>query len=247
MSEPFKDLDNLKSTHDHEEKMWSESFALIESKPLWKRRLVVVEKALNVAFAFTHDYVQQTDDELTLQFLGIRIFNTGACAIKLGLSGYYQQAFALLRDVIEVGFLVHYFSYWPQRITEWKTCSEEERKKKFAPVKIRIALDEKEGNKEKKRAKAYETLSQYGSHATYRGFRMTTRQNFGEIGPFVDETNLRAFIEELTLRLAPTCILYGTMFPNAPKSIIDFREHVAAELLEAAKKDPSEDASKVPG
>jgi hypothetical protein len=238
MSEPIKDLDNLKSTHEHEEKLWAESLALIESRPAWKRRLVVAEKALNIAFAFTHDYVNQTDDELTLQFLGIRLFNTGACAIKLGLSGYYQQAFALLRDVVEVGFLTHFFAYWPERITEWKKCSEEQRKKNFSPVKIRIALDNKEGNKEKKRAKAYETLSQYGSHATYRGFRMTTRRNFGEIGPFVDETNLRAFIEEVTLRLAPACVLYGTMFPNAPQNIIDFREHVAVELVEAVKNNP---------
>jgi hypothetical protein len=241
MSDDYKDLDNLKTTHDHEEKLWKESFNLIESKPHWKRRLIVVEKALNVAFTFTHDYVHKTDDELTLQFLGIRLFNTGACALKLGLSGYYQQSFALLRDIVEVGFLLHFFGYWPERISDWKKCTEDERKKRFAPVKVRIALDEREGNMEKKRAATYNTLSQYGSHATYRGFRMTTRGNIGEIGPFVDERNLRALVEELTLRVGPACITFAALFPNAQPNLIAFREHVGSELTKAVQKHPGED------
>lgn len=180
---PFQDLDNLKSTHRHEEDLRAESMKLIEAHADWKLRLILAEKALDIIFAVTHDYTARNDNELTLQFLGIRLFNTGACTVKLGLSGYYQQAFALLRDVLEVGFLIHYFAYWPEKISEWKTCSEDERKKRFAPVHIRIALDEWEGNVEKKRLKAYEVLSQHGAHATYRGFRMTTpKDNLGLVG-----------------------------------------------------------------
>lgn len=237
VEEQYADLENLKSTHKHEEDLRGQSLVLIEANPVWRQRLILVEKALAVVFAFTHDYSYQSDDELTLQFLGIRLFNTGACALKLGLSGYYQQAFALLRDVVEVGFLLNYFAYWPERVSEWKKSSDAEQKKKFGPVKIRIALDEREGNVEKKRAKAYETLSQYGSHATYKGFRMTTRQNFGEVGPFVDETNLRAFIEEMALRLGPASVLYGTLFPGAPANFIQFREELATELVQALKRE----------
>jgi hypothetical protein len=37
--------------------------------------------------------VHGSEDELTLQYLGIRLFNAGAASAKLALSGYYQKAF----------------------------------------------------------------------------------------------------------------------------------------------------------
>jgi hypothetical protein len=235
--EAYIDLDNLKSTHRHEEDLRSQSLALIEANPEWKQRLIFVEKALALIFAYTHDYKNQSDDELTLQFLGIRLFNTGASALKLGLSGYCQQGFSLLRDVIEVGFLLDYFRSWPEKISEWKVSSDADRINKFGPKHIRAALDMRDGNKERKRAKAYGTLSKYGSHATYKGFRMNVKENnFGELGPFISETHLRAFLEESALRLGPTSVLYGTLFPSAPENIARFRDAVATELVTALKK-----------
>jgi hypothetical protein len=47
---------------------------------------------MNAVFAFTQEHVQGSDDELTLQLLGIRLFNDAAASIKLALSGYYQKA-----------------------------------------------------------------------------------------------------------------------------------------------------------
>jgi len=235
--EPHIDLDNLKSTHRHEEDLRAQSLALIEANPEWKQRLILIEKAMAVLFAYTHDYTNQSDDELTLQFLGIRLFNTGASALKLGLSGYCQQGFSLLRDVIEVGFLLDYFGSWPKKISEWKTSSDADRMNKFGPKHIRAALDKRDGNSERKRAKAYATLSQYGSHATYKGFRMNVKENnFGELGPFISEKHLRAFLEETALRLGPASVLYGTLFPGAPENIVRFREAVTADLVTALKK-----------
>jgi hypothetical protein len=135
--------------------------------------------------------------------------------------------------VIEVGFLLDYFGTWPEKISEWKLTSESDRKKKFGPAHILTALDGRDGNKEMKRAQAYATLSQYGSHATYKGFRMTTKDNLGELGPFVNSINLRAFLEEIALRTGPASVLYGTLFPSAPTKIVRFREAVATELVTA--------------
>lgn len=236
----FADLDNLKSTHKHEEDLRQQSLALIEANPAWKRRVIVIEKSLNVVFAFTHDHPNETDDELTLQFLGIRLFNTGVSALKLGLSGYYQPAYALIRDALEVGFLIHYFSCWPEKISEWKNATDQELRSKFKPFDIRTALDNREGNTDKKRMKAYERLCQYGAHATYKGFTMTTRNNFGELGPFVDQKYLRALIEEMTLRLCPASLIYGSLFPNAAANMRKFRDHVADELIKAMKVEESE-------
>src|SRR3981189_3260146 len=45
---------------------------------------------------------------LTMQFLGIRLFNAAAVSLKLALSGYYQKAFVHVRDILETYFLVDY-------------------------------------------------------------------------------------------------------------------------------------------
>jgi hypothetical protein len=236
-NESYFDLDNLKSTHKHEEDLRGQSLTLIEANPEWKQRLILIEKSLALLFAYTHDYTNQSDDELTLQFLGIRLFNTGASALKLGLSGYCQQGISLLRDVIEVGFLLDYFGSWPEKISEWKTSSDADRMTKFGPKHIRAALDVRDGNKERQRAKAYGILSKYGSHATYKGFQMNVKENnFGELGPFISSTHLRAFLEETALRLGPASVLYGTLFPAAQENFVRFREAVVAELIAALKK-----------
>jgi hypothetical protein len=39
---------------------------------------------------FTHDHQHGSKNELTLQYLGVRLFNAAAASIKLALSGYYQ-------------------------------------------------------------------------------------------------------------------------------------------------------------
>jgi hypothetical protein len=104
-------------------------------------------------------------------------------------------------------------------------------------MRIRMALDEREGNTERKRQKVYEELCQYGAHATYKGFRMTTRGNIGELGPFLDEKMLRAFIEECTLRIVPGAVLYSSLFPAAPAHMLRFRQEVVTLASSAVKQD----------
>jgi len=38
-----------------------------------------------VIYGLTHDHPHNSDDELTLQFLGIRLFNSAASSIRLRL------------------------------------------------------------------------------------------------------------------------------------------------------------------
>jgi hypothetical protein len=52
-----------------------------------------VAEAMNAIYAFTHDHEHGSDNELTLQYLGIRLFNAAGASVKLALSGYYQKAF----------------------------------------------------------------------------------------------------------------------------------------------------------
>lgn len=229
-------FENFRQTHEHEEKLRAESMALIERTPDLVKRLAVIENAIVLLFVYTHDHEAENDDELTVKMLGIRLFNTATAAIKLGLSGYYQQAFSLTRDIMETGFLVDFFRTSPAEISVWAASSDADRRKNFSPVKIRIALDERDGNKEKKREKAYGILSEYAAHATYRGFRVTMKEGMGQLGPFVDEVILRAWLEEMVLRLGPSATLYAQHFPSATE-LQSYFEYFGKQLLQGIQKD----------
>jgi hypothetical protein len=116
-------LDNLKTLQEHEEKLRAESLAIVDKSENLKENFRVVHEAMNIIYGFTHDHPHRSDDELTLQLLGIRLFNASAASVKLALSGYYQIAFAQLRDIVETYFLLDYFG-----TNKEKDCSLEGRR-----------------------------------------------------------------------------------------------------------------------
>jgi hypothetical protein len=83
----FADIDE---THRHEEKLRQESMALIAADPELSRRLEMIQKAMALIFGYTIDHTSRSEDEATMQLLGIRLFNAAASGVKLALSGYYQ-------------------------------------------------------------------------------------------------------------------------------------------------------------
>jgi pimeloyl-ACP methyl ester carboxylesterase len=91
--------DNLHTLHAEEERLRDASLTLIGGREDLREHLAIVHEAMNAIFAFTQEHVQGSDDELTLQLLGIRLFNAAAASIKLALSGYYQKAFVHMRDI----------------------------------------------------------------------------------------------------------------------------------------------------
>jgi hypothetical protein len=93
--------DNLTSLHKHEEQLRVKSLAAVEADTTLSDHWNLVAEAMNVIYAFTHGHVHGSENELTLQYLGIRLFNAAGASVKLALSGYYQKAFDQLRDVIE--------------------------------------------------------------------------------------------------------------------------------------------------
>jgi hypothetical protein len=238
MSDAFTTFDNFRGTHAHEEKLRAETMALIEADAAMRMRFSLVEKALSLIFAYTHDHTARSDDELTVQMLGIRIFNAAASSIKLALSGYYQTAFGQVRDIMETGFLIDLFRTSPKKIVEWKNADDKALRDVFAPFKVRDALDKRDGHKEKKRAKQYKILCEYAAHATFRGFRMTMRNGNGELGPFVEEKNLRAWVEEMVLRLGPTAVIYAQLFPKANAEFEAFLQGFGTELVTGMQRAP---------
>jgi hypothetical protein len=96
--------DNLTSLYNHEEQLRASSLATITADAALSDHWNLVAEAMNAFWAFTHDHVHGSEDELALQLLGIRLFNAAGASIKLALSGYYQKAFDQVRDVIEIAY-----------------------------------------------------------------------------------------------------------------------------------------------
>ena len=83
--------DNLTSLHNQEEELRAKSLEAIKGDATLSDHWNLVAEAMNVIYAFTHDHIHESENELTLQYLGIRLFNAAGASIKLALSGYYQS------------------------------------------------------------------------------------------------------------------------------------------------------------
>lgn len=228
---------DLNTTHAHEEKLRAESIALIQSDPELSKRLAIVQKAMALIFGYTLDHTSRSNDEATMQMLGIRLFNAAASGVKLAFSGYYQTAFQQARDIMETGFLLDYFRTSPDKIAVWKAADRATRRKLFDPMQIRKALDERDDDTQMRRAAEYSKLSELASHATWRGFKLTSRQGFGELGPFVEAANLKAWLHEMVLRLGPSAVMYANQFQDADPKLVRFFQEFGTELVLGFKED----------
>src|SRR5688500_10643967 len=80
-------LDNLKSLHAHEEELRAENLKIVATDPTLSELFFLISNAMNVFFGFSHDHKTRSDDELTIQYFAIRLFNTTGVSIKLALGG----------------------------------------------------------------------------------------------------------------------------------------------------------------
>jgi hypothetical protein len=217
--------ENVDKLHEHEEQLRVESLALIAKRADLTDHWKLVQEVMNVIYAFSNDHVHGSDDELTMQFLGIRLFNAAAVSIKLALSGYYQKAFVHVRDILETYFLVDYLRSSPAQISVWKNSDNKKLKKDFSPLRIREELDKRDGYTQQERKKFYDLVSQLASHATYKGFQLTTQGGLGRIGPFVDEAKLQARLEEMAKRFGHAAICLLSDFEGTDHRLDLTRKH----------------------
>jgi hypothetical protein len=195
-------IENLRTLHGEEEKVRVQSLTTIEQRADLRDHLAIIAEAMNLIWAFSRDHAHESDDELTMQLLGIRLFNAAAVSIKLALSGYYQKGFVHLRDVIETGSLIDYLTTHPDKIPEWKAADKKTRKNVFGPHAIRKALDERDQYTGEKRKAIYDLISEAATHASYRGFGLVLNADkLGEIGPFFDEKKLIVWLQDLAKHL----------------------------------------------
>lgn len=188
---------NLDRLHGGEEFLRGKSVEALRGDDRLHLHAAVVEQAMNMA-----DGLRQfpTDDEdlKLIQALGMRIFNAFGAAMKLCLSGYYQNAALIMRDVLETTFLIDLFGGDPALIARWRVADKAARLKEFMPVKVRTKLDERDGFTERKRAAMYDMFSELAGHATMQSIAMLRPKGMdAQVGPFFDLTALEAVLSEM--------------------------------------------------
>lgn len=228
--------ENLENLHKNEEEIRTNSILQINANTSIKDHIDIVYDSLNLLFDFTISYKNQTDDELTIQYLGVRLFNSIISSIKLLLTGYYQGAVIFQRDILEVGFLLDFFSMDPSKISDWKNSNRQQRLKKYNPFKIRRALDNRDGLKEKNRYIKYQMMCEYAAHATYPGFLLVAPKKLVQIGPFFNLKYLMFLVQELAMDVPLFTLIYIHHFKNLPSSFLKLQSDYLGKLQAWSKK-----------
>ncbi|MEH2488911.1 hypothetical protein [Bradyrhizobium sp. AZCC 2230] len=202
-----------------EEKIRQLSKAAIEASADLSLHARMIERAMNMLDYVAKPRAHADEDELVLQILAVRLFNSGASSIKLLMGGYYQSTVMVMRDILETTFLLDYFNSNRDQIAVWRACDEKKRNREFGAMKIRVALDDRDGFTERKREAAYNLLCQLGTHPTYTGFQMLQAKGSDKVivGPFFEPASLDAVLSEL----AKTIMQAGSQTRHVKKLTLD--------------------------
>lgn len=225
--------EKLKKLSGEEERIKKDSITLLKSDANLDKKLTVYEYAMDVVYSLVKEYKNMNDDELTIQYIGIRLFNALAISLRLMLCGYYQISFAIQRDIIEMYFLLDYFLYYPKKIVEWKNATNEERIKNYNPGKIRNILDKRDSLINKRREKKYKIFCEYAAHVSYAGNKLVAPKGLGEIGPFFDEKYLKSCFAELIENGFYAVLLFMSHFKKVKnKNILKIKTEFLKQLAE---------------
>ena len=184
--------------HNGEELLRQKAHSMIADDDRLQLHLAVTEAAMDLADTLRQ--FNSSDEDLKVAVvLGMRTFNAFAASIKLTLSGYHQNSALILRDVMETVFLLDLFAGDPTLIERWRFADKKARMKDFSPVKVREALDARDGFTSKKRFGMYELFSELAGHPNMKSSWMMRPQKDGDavIGPFMEATALEAVISEM--------------------------------------------------
>lgn len=217
--------ENFDLLHTGEADIRRRSLAAIDASEDLSMHARMIEISMTVLTDFAQHHPHAEEDELVMQMLASRLFNSSAAALGLTLRGYYQGAVALMRDILETTFLMDYFWTWPEMVARWRGCDEKQRISEFPAAKTRIALDDRDGFTERGREQHYKLLCELGSHPSYRGFQMMISRpgNLVTVGPFFSEPMLGPVLYEL----AKVLVHAGSHIRLEERSIADYRLRLA--------------------
>ena len=209
--------EKLEALHGEQLFLRSKSVEAIKADEDLLRHIWLIEQAMDNLYLCSMECAStlEGDDGEVIRPLGMRSFNGCTSSLQLTLSGYYQNAAMIIRDILETVFLLHFFALYPDKILQWRNSEKGARMKEFSPVKIRTALDNEQGFKEKKRQKAYDKLCELASHPTYTGFQLLASKNQRpRCGPFFDPAMLKEVMEELVLVAVQAGVNHGVFYKS---------------------------------
>lgn len=231
--------ENLVRLHSGEEALRTETLRRIQASPDLADHISIIEKAMSLLHALQSVASGSDEDQITLGALGIRCFNSLASFLRLSFSGYYQSSCMHIRDVLEVAFLLDYFSSDQALISHWRTCSERDRKRQFSPLAVRVALDKRDKFTKQKRKKSYDELSTLAAHATPQGTVMLAPdRKKGQLhgGPFLEDTALNAVIAEAAIVAVQAANSFGVLRKSSQLEVLTVRLTYMQEYALWAKK-----------
>jgi hypothetical protein len=213
--------ENFERLHEGEEFVRTKSIEAAGASADLTQHLEAIEGACTIIHHFIHRDAHKDDDDLAIRLLGMRLFNTMTGALRLLLSGYFQAATLLQRDLIETFFLLDYFSTDLTLVQRWRTADEKTLRDELKPVIVRMALDKRDGFMEKKRAASYKLFSSLAAHPNPVGFAMLRVGNGDHhCGPFFEQGPLIATLSELGRNVVQAGGHFMSFFTSATK--VDF-------------------------
>lgn len=214
------DETTIVAAHDH----------MIASDEDLSRHLDLINSCLDFLSRLPELHREENESELTLLRLSIRCFNSGASALRVLRCGYFQPAMTMVRDLIEVYFLMDLFIKEPKSFIDWRTMSDKDRKNHFKPVRVRERLDQIDGHKERRRQKSYEMFSQHAAHVNPNGHHLISPGNMTQIGPFPDYGLLRAGLEELATHLGFASVTVCNLVKTEQEDALKVKAAFLSEL-----------------
>src|SRR5262245_46605790 len=155
---------------------------MVSSSKEAQDHLHVVHSAHELLFCVLQNQSYEDNEQALITMrLAVRVFNTAGACLKLARSGYFQPAFTMVRDILEIEFLCDLFRRDRGAFQQWITMDEGSRKREFRPVRVRETLDKLDGFTKRRRAEAYEMLSKHAAHVAPDGFNLISPDSFTRI------------------------------------------------------------------
>src|SRR5215204_3928786 len=192
--------------------------------------LLMINECFKALSELLRLYPHKSEDELIVLRLGVRVLNDAGASLKNARSGYYQPALALVRDMIETGFLLVLFKREPARIQAWTTATERVRKRDFGPAAVRKRLDELDGHTQQVRQTVYSEFSIYAAHPHPRGFSVISPNDMTEIGPFPDRDRVKACVDELVRHFTNIVLGFLGHIPHEEAALAEIKARFLATL-----------------
>lgn len=158
---------------------------------------------------------------------GCRSLTSTLAALRLLLAGYYLQALAVQRDLLESTLLLQLFAATPEAIGRWRTADTRTRTRYFAPRAISQALAARGVST---RYDVYREYCELAAHPSAESRILTWRRDLRRhgVGPFVEAETARNVLLDIALNACDAC--------NSLLDALNLRETVAREwtMIEAS-------------